>query len=178
MYRTTILIMALSVFISSEAQAQTKADDKAGTPTITVTKLDISDKILKSSYEIRNDSGEDVWILAGICPLDRPMNKLDMDADVFMDEDNQTLVVRGRWGLPLTYYIDFIYGRYVRLRPGGKQTETVYLKIPVHPSSLLVNPTIITQRTKRQGYGLEYARRLVTELGYYTGNLPERIIND
>jgi hypothetical protein len=157
-------------------KADAKSVDNLGVPVIYVTKLDITDEALNLVYEIRNDSEEDVWIFAGIDSLGMWINRLGMHADVFMDEDNQTLVLRGCWNLPLIGNFDpSPYGRYVRLHAGEKQTETVFLKIPVHFSSLTMNPRF-TKRTKLQGQYPEYARRLVIELGYYTGNFPEKII--
>ena len=58
MYRATIMIVVLSICTLPVMQAQAKSDNstaannKAGTPTIRVTKLDISDKALRLDYEI------------------------------------------------------------------------------------------------------------------------------
>jgi hypothetical protein len=53
------------------------------------------------------------------------------------------------------------------LRPGQSQTESVFIKTPVH----LFHPQ--SARGREQGL-LQYAEHLAIELGYYPGNLPEQ----
>jgi hypothetical protein len=162
MYRTIILGLALSVVILPETQAQTKADDKANTPTITITKLEINEKNLKLDYEIRNDSKQDAWILVGT-------GESGVEANVFMDEDGRTLMIRNRLDVPTRAFFNMFYGRYVRLLAGKTQTESVLLTTPVHPHHGLEGG--------RQARGLEYAKRLAIEIGYYAGDMPAMILD-
>ena len=165
MYRTIILILVLSLFILSEIQAQPEpvaGKNKSGAPTIIVTKMDLSDKVLKLSYEIRNDTKRDLWIYDGV-------GEYDISADVFMDEDNQTLLIRSRLDVPAPERAETpsFDGGYVRLPPGEVLYESVSFPIPVRPRYVFVG--------ERQERGLEFATRLSIEIGYYSGDLPEII---
>jgi hypothetical protein len=57
------------------------------------------------------------------------------------------------------------YGRYVRMRPGQIQMESISLPIPVR-----FFPEYVGERGIQ---GVEYAKRLIIEIGYYSGDLPE-----
>ena len=65
MNRQTILIAAMSLYLLLAIALQAKSYGNADVPTISVTKLDITDKTLRLSYEIRNTTEHDIWILAG-----------------------------------------------------------------------------------------------------------------
>ncbi len=167
MYRTIILIMALSFCISSETQAQPKSAasaDKADAPTITITKLDVNDTKLELSWEIKNDSEQDAWILMGL-------RKSDMSCAAFMDKDNQTLLIRRRLDVPANPKLASFptcNGRYVRLRAGQTQSESVSIEIPVFREYGL-------EIIRRKAQSLEYATRLAIEIGYYFGDFPDMI---
>lgn len=62
MKKNMIVITALCLCILPATQAQAKSNAKAGAPTIAVTKLEVTDKILTLRYEIKNGSGHDIWI--------------------------------------------------------------------------------------------------------------------
>lgn len=166
MYRYTVSILTLSLCVLPTIQTQAKPDDsaaasqKVGAPTITVTKLNITDKTLKLTYDIRNASKQDIWILAGC-------SRLDASAEVFMDKDERTLLIRARFDVPTRTSSDNAYGRYVLLRPGQTRAESVTLAVPVYPEYAFGGG--------RTAHGLEYATRLSIEFGYYTGDLPGMI---
>jgi len=160
-----ITVLSLNLFLAPRTQAQFKTQSgtqKTNAPTITVTKLDISDKTLSLSYEIRNDSEQDVWILVGF-------GKTGMSAEVFIDRDDRTLLIRERFDVPFGGGGEIAYGRYVLLSAGQSQTESVTLATPVNPEYGFVD------RPLRQARGLEYATRLAIEIGYYAGDLPGMI---
>ncbi len=173
MKRYTIIFIALYFCILpttwTQAQSETGNNDKNNAPTITVTMLEITDKTLKLSYEIKNNSKDDAWIIVG---LDESY-RFNMSAHVFLAKDGQTLIItesRDKWKLnevPSPHGPPYD-GRYVRLRPGESQTESIYLKIPVHPS-------FYPRDEKLRKQGLKYASKLAIEFGYYQGNLPEKI---
>jgi hypothetical protein len=151
-------------------QAQPELDSTAmkntivPTITITKTKLEVTDKTLELSWEIRNDSGQDAWILAGL-------NRAGNTVATFMDEDNRTLLIRRRLDVPARpakASFPRCLGRYVRLRTGQVLTEVVSTALPVHRELGLG----IGGRKNR---GLEYATRLIIEIGYYIGDLPGMI---
>jgi len=168
MYRYKIMIVALYSFILSAMQTQAQFgnnvvvnnNNKVGVPTITVTNLDITDKKLKLSYEIRNESKQDVWVLAGL-------GKYGMNTSAFMAQDDQTLLIRRRLDVPFKGGGEIAYGRYVLLRAGQTQSESVALNIPVYPEHGFASG--------RKAQGLEYATRLVIEIGYYADDLPGMI---
>lgn len=173
MCKFTIMIVAffLCVLHLSWAQAQTNADSHAnetkGELMIAVTSLEIDDKALDLIYEIRNDSTEEAWIYVG-GGLHYIDGAFGMAAGLHLTEDGHTLAIRGRAFARKSLRTHMPgYKRFVRLLPGATQTESVFFKMPAHPYSL----------TERQrGQGLKSASRLAIELGYYTGNLPEDIL--
>jgi len=168
MYRPKIMILAFTLFVLSAAgmQAQRRADwdlaNDAAAVTIVLTRLEVTNRTLELSYQIRNTSEDDAWILAG-------EGKYEIGAAAFMDEDGRTLLIRERLDVPSsgTGGSPF-FGRYLRLRPGDSQTESVSFTTPVHPQ---YGVGVI----ERKARGLEYARRLVVEIGYYAGDLPAMI---
>jgi hypothetical protein len=164
MNRQTIIIITLLICILLSISLYAKSNDNSGNPTITITKLNVTDKSLELSWEIRNDSGQDAWILAGL-------GKAGNDIAAFMDEDDQTLMMRRRLDVPARperASFPRCFGRYVRLCAGQVLTESVSTAIPVHRQFGL-------GIGGRKESGLEYAKRLTIEIGYYTGDLPKMI---
>jgi hypothetical protein len=166
MMRYAIMMVALLLCIPNVTELQAQSDDntavnnKAQAPTIAVTNLDVTDKNLKLSYEIKNTSKHDIWILFG-------SGKTGVEAEVFMDKDDRTLLIRHRFDVPITVSVHNILGRYVLLRAGQTQTESVNLSIPVYPA--------YTFWGGRKSRGTEYATHLAIEIGYYAGDLPGMI---
>jgi hypothetical protein len=163
MNKQTIIIAALSICILLLNGKQAKSEDNANAPTMSVTKLDISDKTLNLSYEIRNTTKQDIWILAGFgFPPDNSI------FEVFMDEDDKTLVMQTRLDFPMTHIsLHNLHGRYVLLRAGQSRTESVTLAIPVHPAYPF--------GSGRHNKGIEQVKRLAIKIGYYAGDLPKMI---
>jgi hypothetical protein len=168
MYRAIIMIVVLSMCILPAIQAQAESDssaavnNKVAPPTIAITSVDVNDTILKLSYDIRNDSGNDVWILVGF-------GKTGVSAEAFMDKDDRTVLIRRRLDVAFGGGGEIAYGRYVLLRAGQTQREAITLATPVNPEYGFVD------RPLRQARGLEYATRLAIEIGYYVGDLPGMI---
>lgn len=152
--------------IATGTQAKSQSDSgvnkKGGVPTITVTKLEINDKKLKLNYEIRNDSGQDIWILLGF-------GKSDASVDLFIDKDERTLLLRRRFDVPFSGGGNIAPGRYVVMRTGETQLESVSLPVPVNSEYEFIDGQT------RQAQGLEYATSLAIEIGYYDRDLPVRI---
>ncbi|MHC4683186.1 MAG: hypothetical protein ACYTEW_02610 [Planctomycetota bacterium] len=82
----TLLILAgiISFEFALTESALSAKNNEAGVPTIAITSIDVNDTTLKLSYDIRNESGKDVWILVGF-------GKTEVIAEVFMDTDDRTL---------------------------------------------------------------------------------------
>lgn len=163
-YKFMIIVLSLSFLLAQRTQAQPEADasvdKKSGHPTITVTNLDMTHENLKLSYEIRNESKQHIWILAGL-------GTFDVDTSVFMEKDGRTLLIRRRLDVPFSGGGNIVHGRYVLLHAGQTQTESVALTIPVYSEHGFAG--------KRNAEGLEYATRLSIEIGYYTEDLPGMI---
>ena len=162
MNKQIIITAALSICILLSIGTQTKSDDKTNVPTISVTKLDITDKTLKLCYEIRNESEQNVWILVGF-------EKAGASAELFMEEDGQILLLRRRLDVPFSGGGNMVFGRYVLMRPGESQIESITRAIPVHPEYGFTLGKI------RQSHGLVHARRVAIEIGYYNSELPVTI---
>ena len=159
-----ITILSLSLFLAPRTQAQFKAQSgarKTNAPKITITNLDVNDTSLELSWEIRNDSEQDTWILAGL-------SRSGDTISAFMDEDDRTLLIRRRLDVPARpkqASFPTCNGRYVRLPSDQILIESVSLAIPVYPDHGL-------GLGGRKPRGLEYATRLAVEIGYYAGDLP------
>jgi hypothetical protein len=162
MNKQAIPIVALSLCLLPTIQTHAKPEDDPAAPTIAVTKLDINDKKLRLTYEIRNTSKEEIWVLAGF-------GHADGSAELFMDRDDRTLLVRRRLDVPFSGGDGTVYGCYVRMRPGEIRTESVTTAVPIYPEYGFAFGQ------KRQSHGLEYAVYLAVEIGYYTSELPETI---
>lgn len=168
MARYIIMIVALFLCIPTVTTLQAESEDKfvvnnkAHAPTITVTKLDISDKTLKLGYEIRNDSDYDIWICEDIS-----LTLHQFDFEAYMAEDKQTLLIRRRLDItPLQGPIAPPHGRYVRLRAGQSRPESLFLSLPVESRFFWASPTTP---------GKAYAKNLALEIGYYPGDMPGMI---
>ncbi|MHC4807961.1 MAG: hypothetical protein ACYTBX_17110, partial [Planctomycetota bacterium] len=124
----TLLILAgiISFEFALTESALSAKNNEAGVPTIAITSIDVNDTTLKLSYDIRNESGKDVWILVGF-------GKTEVIAEVFMDTDDRTLLIRNRLDVAWRGGNGIPYGRCVLLRAGQTQRETVTLAIPVNP---------------------------------------------
>jgi hypothetical protein len=168
-----ITVSSVSFLLLPTTKAQGAIDSTikkdASAPTITITKLNVTDKTLELRYEITNVSGQDAWILAGF-------GEADVSASVFMDEDDRTLLISRRLDVPASSIrgpFPFCDGRYVRLPAGQTQAESVSLVIPVLPE---YGPAYgLAVGLRRKAPGLEYATRLTIEIGYYTRDLPDTI---
>jgi len=161
MNRQLIILTALSFCITFSISAQAKSNDNAGVPTISVTKFDLSYN-LSLNYEIRNDSNQDIWICDSIAQR--------CNFEVFLDEDGQTLVIRKKLDVPTTVrWLIEPTGKYVRIGPGKKRTESLLLNMPVY--------LIHVYTSKKYSYSVAKATRMSIEIGYYVGNLSQMYLD-
>ena len=166
--KDVLLIWCLCILLSRAGQGQAHdesrvgANMKVGGPTITITRTDVGDKTLRASYEIRNDSGQDVWICEDIS-----LTVHDYDFEVYLAADHETLVVRRRLDIePSGSAPPPPKGRYVRLRDGQFRIESLILSLPVESRFFWGFPT---------SPGKAYAKSLTLEIGYYPGDMPGMI---
>lgn len=170
MNKQTILITSLVFCILLATQATAKSTDNSGTPTISVTKLDIKEEALNLLYEIRNDTEDDAWIFAGWHILSEVTS--GMNAALQMAKDGHTLTIRARFKRSTTGMSPQpLYGRFVRLRPGDRQTEAIIIRLPACPASQ-------SGHVGQQDHGIKHATRLAIELGYFQDNLSGKKPND
>ena len=60
----TTAVLSLCILLTVQTRAKSK--DSADAPAITVTKLDVNDKLLKLTYDVQNKSKQDIWLCDGI----------------------------------------------------------------------------------------------------------------
>ncbi len=166
MCRSAMIITVLSLCILPTTRTLTGSDaaanEKAGIPTISVTELAITNKTLKLSYKITNASEQDIWLLTGF-------EEYGASAELFMDKDGRTLLLRRRFDVSFFGGGTIVYGRYLVMRPGESQTESITCAVPICPEYGF------TLGQPRQVRGLVHATRLAIEIGYYASDLPEKI---
>ena len=127
---------------------------------IALTRLDVNDTKLELSYKIKNNTDHDVWICDNVSIYTK------RDFEVYLSEDEQSLLIRRRLDVPTTLSLAACpYGRYVLLHPGQERTESVSLEVPVAPRRVFAS----AQATS------DHARRLVLEIGFYNEDLPGMI---
>ena len=156
MNKQIIITAALLICVLLSISLESKSDVNAGVPTISVTKLDISDKVLKLSFEIRNTSEHDVWICEtiSICSF-----------EAYLAEDGKTLMIRRRLDVPLLCYPAALpFGRYIRLRAGERRIESLWLPLPVNLRNVFSASGVTTE--------IVYPEQLTIEIGYYVEDLP------
>jgi hypothetical protein len=175
MKRFTILLAASAVFIlfatQLQASTESKDDGKSDDLKIVVTSLEITDKALNMTYEIINHSKYDIWMPAGGYIRSDPT--FGMNAGSHVSEDGDTLVIWVRFDRPPVKHPIVcgpgpVFARFVRLPAGQSQTESIFMEIPVYPLPRL-------ESVGEQGQGLQYAKHLAVELGFFLGDVPERI---
>ena len=128
--------------------------------TMALTGLDVNDTKLELSYKIKNNTDHDVWICDDVSVF------TPTDFEVYLSEDEQSLLIRRRFDVPTTvYWAALPYGRYVLLRSDQERTESLSLDVPVDPRRFFATELAISDR----------ARRLVLEIGFYNEDLPKLI---
>lgn len=166
MNRQVNATLALGCFVSlmlstnMTAGSGPRSGNDGGGVAIVLMSREATEDSFKLRYRITNNSRQDAWILAGT-------DTVSFDADLFMDEDGRTLVIRSRLDVESRVFSNAIDGRYVRLRGGQSQMESIALRVPVHPQHGFEGG--------REPRGLEYATRLRIELGYHAGDLMARM---
>ena len=135
--------------------------EPAGVTTV-FTKFDVNDTNLKLGIKIINNTDHDVWICDDVSVYST------MDFEVYLSEDEQTLLIRKRLDVPtIVYWPALPYGRYVLLRSNQERTESVSLDVPVGPWRLYADGLELPKS--------DHARRIVLEVGFYNEDLPKLI---
>jgi len=124
--------------------------------------LDVSDEALELSYEIRNDSDQDVWLC-------KNLGSRFFDFEVSMTDDGETLLVRRRLDVPRTGFGEQVFGRYIRIAKATRLEETILLPAPVRPHRVIMS-------ARRTDEIIKDVKQLRIEIGYYSGDLPRIIL--
>ncbi|MBN2183533.1 MAG: hypothetical protein JW715_16610 [Sedimentisphaerales bacterium] len=146
--------------LQAQSNVDSAAPNQVDTPKITVTKLDVNDTKLELTYEITNDTNNDIWICEDI-------DLMGFYFEIFMKEDKQTLVVRRRHDVPLSGFRNVPQGRYVRLHSGQTRKESLMLDLPILSRKVFYGGSKLK--------GIVNAKRMIIEIGYYPGNLQKMI---
>jgi hypothetical protein len=164
-YIRLIPVLALCIVLIGDIQSdETETSDGEETSVvIKLIKLDMNDQTLELHWKIKNSSDHNVWICDSI-----DTHPGFPDFEVFMDGNNQTLVIRRRFDLPVAVTLDgFLKGRYMRLRSGEERVESLTLHMPAS----------LERYFEAEIGRAEYARSLALEIGFYDEDLRELILN-
>ena len=167
MYRIASLILTFTLCVFSPRLAQAESGDDPNNVeekvvTIELTKFDVNDTTLELGYKIKNNTDHDVWI----CD-DAAFYLTSLDFEVYLSEDEQTLLIRRRYDVPANNveWFQWPHGHYVLLHSGQERTESLSLDMPVHPLRVFENGRATA----------DHAKRLVLEIGFYNEDLPGMI---
>jgi len=127
---------------------------------IALTHMDVNDTNFELSYKIKNNTDHDVWICDDVSVMTAT------DFEVYLSEDEQSLLIRRRHDVPTNaYFVALPVGRYVLLRSGQEWSESLSLDVPIGPTHLFASGLATS----------DHARRLVLEIGFYNEDLPGMI---
>lgn len=127
---------------------------------IILTNLNVNDTTLDLSYKIKNNTDHYIWICDSLNIIH------GVDFEVYMAEDEQTLMVRRRLDVPTEVYFPAVpIGRYIRISPGQERTESLSLALPVHARRYFETEQVIADN----------AKRVAVEIGFYNEDLPMTI---
>ena len=155
------LLLCISAMLTSMSHNQPSnivaSPKESACPIIDVFGVDTDGKNIRLNYEIRNESKHCIWFLVGF-------RERDASAEIFMHDDDRTIVIRRRFDILFDGGGETVYGRYVRLRSGEAQRESISVPVPVRPVREFAN--------RRSKQGIELATEISIQIGFYTGDLP------
>jgi len=133
---TSLISFLMLMQTPTQANNDSNINNNTAALTITVTSIDINDEALNLVYEIRNDSEDDAWILVGWYQFSD--NTFGMAVGLRIAEDGHTLTIWARFNKPSSGGgVAPLYGRFVRLRPGDSQTESIFIRLPIIKTNFL-----------------------------------------
>ena len=158
-----LLVSVLLARFEPEEPADVMTAEEDAIVKLVLTKLVVDDQNLELGWKITNGSDHDVWV----CETMNTNAKL-IKFETFMAKDDETLVIRRRFDLPLAVSLERpIGGRYARLLPGQDRVESLSLPVPV----------IIDHLFEAELGNAQYAKRLVLETGFYNEDLPDLLLH-
>jgi hypothetical protein len=150
------LILCVPLAIPSQAESgEDPEDEEERGVTIVLTTLDMNDTKLDLHWKIKNASDHDVWICL-------------RDFERYMAKDNQTLVIRSRFDLPIGGVIleKGLRARYIHLSPGQVRIGSLSLDLPISPKVFL----------EAEIGNAIHAKRIALEIGFYDEDLRALIL--
>jgi len=168
MYRPKMMIILLCfcfpLVLVTKAETNSRTGEKTETTSLkfVLTKLDITDKALELSYQINNDSKQDIWLCKDLGSAYRSF-------EVAATENGETLLVRRRLDVPITGSGEHVHGSYVRIPKASRWKETLLLTLPVRPHRIIMG------RQPSDGV-IKHVTRLLFEIGFYSGDFPGKIL--
>jgi hypothetical protein len=166
---TVLLILAASSVMSVQPPTRTKPESvsvktKESEVILRINSLLVRDNRLDLSYEVSNNSKEEIWFCDDIdCDS-------SVDFETIASLDDSSLLIRLRLGVPMGWWRPQApRGRYVRLMPGNRYRASLWLTLPVRQQPVL------TSRSAHHVEERKEASRLLLEVGYFPGSLSTRI---
>ncbi len=162
---TTVLVALLCIQRPTPAQtadgAGSIATNDANAVTIEQIGLEKNGDFIEIRYRIRNDSKQDIWLC-------ETLGFTRYRFEVYLADDDETLVIRRRLAVPTSVVWSLApTGAYVRLASGQARNESLLLRLPVEQRVVFASGS---------GRGATVlARRVVIEIGYYTGSPFHRL---
>jgi len=156
-------IACISPFVRGETERTSlrSVEDDGGLAIVALGEPKVSAEAFEWRYQIRNNSAQDAWVCGNLeihC------------CEAHLAQDNETLLIQRRLDLRAERLPGAQpSGRYARLRRGETRTELVSFSLPIQPKYVVSE--------WRQERALEYARRVVLEIGYHVGDLPGIILD-
>jgi len=133
---------------------------------IMLTKCEITETAIHIAYEITNASDHEIWVCDGIIEGTPSSSYFE----VGLDAPAQTLFVKKHINIPVINSVDWIvppFGVYLRILPGEKHLGSFSQSLPLHRRWSF--------RTECDVPGIIDLTRIVVDIHYYDGNLPELI---
>lgn len=125
----------------------------------------ITEETLEVRYQIRNNSGRDIWVCDDINVTGQ------WHIETYLIPEEQTLVIRRRLDVPANVFwpAGTPVGRYVRLPHGQVRQESLRCALPVR------SRRVYAPIQKESSGALAYANRVLIDIGYYDEDLPRLI---
>jgi hypothetical protein len=152
--------------LSGVSQGAVDPNKAMGRAMIVLTKFEITDGEIQLEYQVKNESDHEIWI----CESAYETGEQYKVFEAFMDHQSHTLIIRKRLDVPMLSCIEWFlppHGRYVRLRPGESRSECISHVLPFYAHTVY--------HVIGQEQGIEYAKRLLIEIGFYDEDLPAKI---
>ncbi len=161
-----LCLLAWTHALAENATNPRPKDDATGV-TITLIESKMTEKILLLRYRIVNRSDRDIWVCESV------NGSGAFDFEVYLAEDRKTLMARRRLGVSAKGMMWMIEptGGYARLRAGDARTQSLLLHLPVYFDGVFTGIGLTPTDETLQ------AERLVLEIGFYAGSLPEIVLD-